>query len=171
METSMGTCVEFFNAQIENRHGHLYTCIYHQSNMFKYTLPYVINHVKCNHSLYFRSALIRAIRFCSNFNDFNQEQINLVIACLMNGYSMNFIETQLKHFYLRFNAEKIRFCSNQNTYQLLRQRLLDFINIQRDLSDKNQELEDKEYIIHFSYPYDYGPYNAFNKKFHENWQK
>lgn len=172
METSIGTCVQFFNGQIENRNGHLYTSVYHNSPMSKYTLPYVIDHAKLNHSLWFRSALIRAVRFCSNFIDFNHEQIYLVMGCLMNGYSIDFIETQLKHFYIRFDAEKIQcFCPNQTVYEQLRHRLFDFINVQRTIYDKNQELEDKEYIFHFSYPYDYGPYRQFNKKFHEIWKK
>jgi len=169
IETSTGKCVQFLNIQIENRIGHLYTCIYHDSQKSKYTLPYVIGHAKLKHSLWFRSAFIRAILCYSNFFDFNQEKIYLEMTCLANGYSSDIIENQLKHFYIRFNAEKIRFCSDQIVYERLRRRLFDFINVQRTISDKNQELEDKEYIFHFSYPYDYGPYNQFNREFHKIW--
>jgi hypothetical protein len=169
IETSIGRCVQFLNTHIENRHGHLYTRVYHDSQISKYTLPYVVGHVELNHSLWFRSTLIRAVRLCSKFADFQQEQIYLEMSCLLNGYSKDFIETQLKHFYIRFNAEKIRFCLDQTVYERLRHRLFDFINLQRTISDKTQALEDTEYIFRFSYPYDYGPYIKFKEKFHELW--
>ena len=172
IQTAMGTCVQFFHAQIENRRGHLYTSVYHPSSQSKYTVPYVMDHVKSNHSLWFRSALIRAVRYCSNVYDFNHEQIYLVMACLTYGYSIDFIHTQLKHFYLRFNLEKIiHCCPNQTIYEQLRHQLFDYIDVQRIRSDKYQELDDKEYIFHFSYPYDYGAYHQFHRKFQELWKK
>ena len=168
----MGTSVQFLNARIENRGGHLYTSVYHHSSSSKYTLPYVIDHIKLNHSLWFRSALMRAVRFCSNVHDFNQEQIYLVMACLSYGYSIHFIETQLKHFYLRFNIDKLRFCPNQTIYeQQLRRPLFDLIDMQRTRSVRSQQLDDKEYIFHFSYPYDYGLYDQFHRQFQELWKK
>jgi len=168
-ETSIGRYVHFLNAHIENRQGHLYTSVYHQSDIQKYTIPYVVGHAKLQHRLWFRSALIRAVCFCTNVADFNQEQIYLEMACLANGYSIDFIETQLQHFYLRFNAVKIRYCLDQTVYQRFRDRLFDFTRSQRTLFDKDQELEDKNLICHFSYPYDYGLYNQFNEKFHQAW--
>jgi hypothetical protein len=170
IETKIDKCVQFLNAQIENRNGHLYTSVFHESSISKYTLPYVVGHTKFNHSLWFRSALIRAGLFSSNLNDFKQEEIALEMACLLNGYSIDFIETQLQHFYRRFNVEKMRFCLDQTTYEQLRHRLFDFIKVQRTLSDKARELEDQEYIFNFSYPYDYGPYNEFNFRFQNFWK-
>lgn len=172
MQTSMGTSVQFLNAQIENRAGHLYTNVYHASSRSKYTLPYVIDHVKLNHSLWFRSALIRAVRFCTNVHDFNQEQIYLMMACLSYGYSVHLIETQLKHFFFRFNIDRFRCCSNQTVYeQQLRSRLFDFVDVQHSRSEKYQELEDKEYLFHFSYPYNFGAYDQFHRQFQELWKK
>lgn len=159
----------FFNAYIENRHGNLYTRIYHDSPISKYALPYVIGHAKLDHSLWFRSALIRAVRVCSHYLDFLLEQNYLEVTCLTNGYSIDFIETQLKHFYLRYNAEKIRFCLDQTVYERLRRRLLDFIPLQRTQLDKDQDLEDQEYRFYFSYPYDSGSYNQFKNKFYQLW--
>jgi len=171
IEISFGQRIHYFNAQIENRQGHLYTCVYHASNVPKYCLPYVINPTKLNHCLWFRSALIRAIRFCSNYLDFLEEQNYLAMTCLTNGYSRNFIETQLQHFYLRFNAEKIRYCLDQTVYERLRQRCLDLIQDQRIKTKKLRELEDQEYLLNFSYSYDYGSYFQFNQKFHQLWSQ
>jgi hypothetical protein len=89
------------------------------------------------------------------------------MTCLANGYSINFIETQLKHFYLRFNAEKIRFCLDRTVYEKFRDRIFSLINQQCILSETQEQLDDNGYLFHFSYPYDYGPYNQFNEKFHD----
>lgn len=95
------------------------------------------------------------------------------MACLAYGYSIHFIETQLKHFYLNFNIDKFfRFCPNQTIYeQQLRRPLLDLVDMQRTRSERSQQLDDKEYIFRFSYPYDYGSYDQFQRKFQELWKK
>ncbi|CAF1317143.1 unnamed protein product [Adineta steineri] len=171
IEASFGRSIHFLNAQIENRNGHLYTSVYHdKTQISKYVLPYVVGQTKAQHSHWFRSALIRAIRFCSNYIDFIEEQSYLQMTCLANGYSIDFIEIQLKHLYIRFNAENIRFCLDQIVYQQLRRRILNFIDEQRIIYNKNEELEDQEYIFYLSYPYDYGSYNEYNRKFHETWR-
>ena len=169
LKTSLGQCVQFLSARIENRHGHLYTSVYHDPRMPKYTLSYAVGHAKVNHRLWLRSALMRAVRFCSNFLDFKQEEIYLEMTCLANGYSIDFVETQLKHFYLRFNAEKVRLSLDQTAYERLRRRLFDFLHLQHRLWAKEQELDDQDFIFRFSYPYDYGSYHQFQQKFCELW--
>ena len=173
LETSFGARVLYCNIQMENRHGQLYTSLYHHhhSNQSKYTLPYVIGHTKINHQHWFRSALIRAVHVCSNFIDFQMEQINLQMTCLLQGYSNEFIQTQLKHFYDFFHAEKNRFCLDSENYERMRRRSFDLIARQRTCLLKQQQLEDEDFIFHFSYPYDYGAYNDFNQTFVDVWKK
>ena len=114
---------------------------------------------------------MRAVRYCSNFNDFEQERIYLEMSCLLNGYSLDFIETQLTHFYQYFNADRIRFCMNQIVYDKLRGRLFDFIDRQRKNLDKFHALEDVERVIRLPYLYDYGLRQKFNEKFLEIWSQ
>ncbi|CAF1392968.1 unnamed protein product [Adineta steineri] len=140
IEASFGRSIHFLNAQIENRNGHLYTSVYHdKTQISKYILPYVVRDTKAQHGHWFRSALIRAVRFCSNYIDFIEEQSYLQMSCLAN------------------------------VYQRLRQRVLVFIDEQRIMLDKNQALEDQEYIFHLSYRYDYGSSYAYNEEFHNTW--
>ena len=169
LETFVHKCIPFLNAYIENDNGQLRTCVYHPPQIQKYTLPYVVGHSKLKHTLWFRSALIRAVRFCSNLTDFQQEQIYLEMTCLANGYSIDFIETQLKHFYRFFHAEETRYSLDQSTYEQFRRRSFDFIIEQHKTADNKQKLEDNNHVLYFSYPYDYGPYNQFNEKFLAHW--
>jgi len=169
LEISSGRCVNFLNTYIENCHGQLYTRVYHHPTMEKYTLPYVVGHAKLSHSHWLRTALMRAVRFCSNYQDFDRERIYLEISCLRNGYSIDFIETQLKHFYRYFNAEIIRFCMDQVVYDKFRRRLFDFIDHQRIMFDKWQQFEKNDRIIYLHYLYDYGPRDKFKEKFHQIW--
>jgi hypothetical protein len=172
LDIFLGQSVHFFDAHIENRHGQLYTSIYHHpSNMEKkYSMPYVVDHTKFSHRHWFRSALIRAVRFCSNVDDFLQERIYLEMACLMNGYSNQFIETQLKHFYHYFNATTIRFSMNQMIYNKFRDRLLRFIDEQRINWKQAQELEAHERVIYLDYFYQNGGSpEKFHQKFHQIW--
>lgn len=171
VETSFAQRLVYFNTQIENRHGQLYTSVFHPSDASKYTLPYVLGHTKLNHQLWFRSTLMRAIRLCSNYLDFQMEQTYLIVACLLHGYSKELVDTQLKHFYLRFNAEKICHGLDTHVYDRLRRRLFDFIAVQRAQLFKQQQLEDEEFLFHFSYPYDYGAYHNFHDHFLTLWTK
>ena len=75
LDVKIGLTANFLNAHIENRNGVLYSRVYHDPNMQKYTLPYAIGHSKVAHSHWLRSALIRAVRYCTSVHDFNQERI------------------------------------------------------------------------------------------------
>ena len=108
VQAKMGFKSQFLNAHIENQNGTLYSCVYHDPNSQKYTLPYVIGHPKVAHSHWFRSALIRAVRYCTSVFDFNQERIYLEITCLANGYSLEFIEQRINHFFTLFDATSLR---------------------------------------------------------------
>ena len=92
-----------------------------------------------------------------------EEQLYLQITLLTNGYSRDYVETQLKHFYHFFNTARIRYCCDPSIYAQLRRQIFDFIN--------KQKREEHNQLIHFYYPYDYGPYRQFNRKFDEHWSR
>ena len=108
LDVKIGLSANFLNTHIENRNGVLYSRVYHDSNMQQYTLPYVIGHSKVVHNHWLRSALIRAVRYCTSVHDFNQERIHIETTCLANGYSLEFIERRIDHFYTHFDAASLR---------------------------------------------------------------
>jgi hypothetical protein len=82
------TSVSYLNAYIANQNGRLYTRVYNDSAIQPYILPYVVGHSKVNHSDWIRTALLRAVCYCSSVEDFNQERIYIELTCLVNGYSL-----------------------------------------------------------------------------------
>ncbi|CAF1420413.1 unnamed protein product [Rotaria sordida] len=66
----ISTNVQFLNASIENRQGQLYSQVHCDSNMSRYTLPYLLGHSKSAHSDWLRTALIRAVCYCTSVDDF-----------------------------------------------------------------------------------------------------
>ena len=155
---------QFLNAYIENRNGTLYSRVYYDPNIQKYTLPYVIGDTTAAHSHWLRSALIRAVRYCTSVDDFNRERISLEITCLANGYSLEFIEDRINHFFTYFHATSLRLSLDQKVYDKFRRRLFNFIIEQHCFFDKGQELEKKKQQVRLSYHYQFGPKYQFNEK-------
>ncbi|CAF1563519.1 unnamed protein product, partial [Adineta ricciae] len=114
-------------AHIENQNGTLYSRVYYESTIQRYTLPYVIGHAKVVHSHWFRSALIRAVCYCTSVEDFQQERTYLELTLLINGYSLLFVETHVKHFFNHFHAQTLRFSRSQSAYDNFRQQWFTFV--------------------------------------------
>ena len=169
MQTSFGRSVQFFNTHIENRHGCLYTCLAHSSSHAPFRVPFVIGDSKVEHSRWLHAALLRAGQVCSNANDFVEECIHLEMACLFAGYSVDFLEMHLQHFFRSTNADVTGFAMQQSNYDKLRQRLLDSADTQRARLQSCQELEDKERVLHLHYLHDYGPRARFRHRFNQIW--
>ncbi|UJR34546.1 hypothetical protein I4U23_027323 [Adineta vaga] len=166
---SIGSNVHYFNAYIENRKGELYTKVYHDPMIPRYTLPYVVGHSKVRHSDWLRSTLLRAVCYCSSVGDFLQERLYLELTYLVNGYSFFFVESHIQNFFDYFQRESMRYCSEQTNYHSFRRQWFDFFELQNQRSEKLQQLDDNKQVIRFSYFYDYGPRCEFNQYFHELW--
>lgn len=171
LQTFVGPTVHFLNAYVANRNGQLYTRVYHDPISQGYTLPYVIGHSKLNHSDWLRSALVRAVAYCSSVEDFQQERIYLQLTCLVNGYSLLFVESHIQHFFYYFTADNMRYYLDQTMFDKFRRRLFDFIDVQHELSNKNQRLDNNGSLIRLHYLYEIGPRCQFNQKFHNLWRK
>ena len=164
LQTSVGQSVQFCNIHVENRQGCLYTRLAHP-----YTLPFVVGDAKAEHSRWLQAALMRAGQVCSNVSDFVEERIDLEMACLLAGYSLDFLELHLRYFFRTTNTEAIRFSMSQVAYDTLRHRLFTLAEQQRTRLEKYQEMEDKERVLHLHYLHDYGPRTRFHERFHQIW--
>lgn len=170
VQKTIGSNVHYLNAYIENRHGQLYTRVDHQlSSIQRYRLPYVMGHSKLAYSDWLRSALIRAVCYCSSVEDFHQERLYLELTYLVNGYSVLFVETRVQHFFDYFHMANMRYSANQMMYDKFRRQWFDYMNMQHDLSQKLQKFDDHDRLINFNYIYEYGPRCRFNQQFHQLW--
>ncbi|UJR18762.1 hypothetical protein I4U23_005668 [Adineta vaga] len=121
------------------------------------------------HSYSLRSALLRAVCYCSTAEDFHQERLYLELTYLVNGYSFFFVESHVQHFFDYYETQSIRYCSDQINYHIFRRRWFEFFDFKQERSKKLQELDDKNKVIHFNYIYDYGPRCEFNQDFLDRW--
>ncbi|CAF4310012.1 unnamed protein product, partial [Rotaria sordida] len=165
----ISTNVQFLNASIENRQGQLYSQVHYDSNMPRYTLPYLLGHSKSAHSDWLRTALIRAVCHCTSVDDFRQERIALELTYLINGYSLLFVETHIKHFFNYFHAQTMRYSRNQNTYDKFRQQWFKFVEQRHELSEQLEKFNNNGRLIQFNYIYDFGPRCRFNREFDRLW--
>ncbi|UJR12579.1 hypothetical protein I4U23_016755 [Adineta vaga] len=170
-QVSMGSNVHYLNVYLENQQGQLYSRVYHDPTIQRYTLPYVVGHSKLQHSYSLRSALLRAVCYCSSIEDFQQERIYIELTYLANGYSFFFVESHVQHFFDYYETQYIRYCPDQTNYHIFRRRWFEFFGFQQEHSEKLQELDDKNKVIHFNYFYDYGPRCEFNQDFRDQWSK
>ena len=164
MQATTDARVLFLGAHVENRQGVLYTRVSHDSSHQKYTLPYVMGHATVAHSHWLRSALVRAVRYCTSVEDFNRERIYVEVTCLTNGYTLAFVEKRIKEFFTRFDVATLRVIPDPYVYRQLRHRLFQFMSEQQRAADKTAELEKHERIARLSYRYEYGQRHSFDRK-------
>lgn len=164
IDFTMGLKLQFLNIHIENLNGDLFTCVHHDPRVQKCTLPYAVDNVHDAHSHWLRSSLIRAVRCCTSVFDFNQERIYLELTCLINGYSIDFVERRIHHFFQHFDALSLRSSLNQRVYEQLQHRLFNFVTEQHQLTRTNQDLESNHQLIRLSYFYQWGPRSEFDEK-------
>ncbi len=169
LRTRIGTSVSFLNAYVANQDGQLYTRVYRDPTIQAYTLPYVVGHPKVKHSDWIRSALVQAVCYCSSIEDFNQERIYIELTCLVNGYSVQFVDSRIAHFYDYFHENTLRYTMDQGRYEKFRRQWFDFTDMQRAYSSTLQHLDDHGHLIHLHYLYEFGARCQFNQEFVKLW--
>ncbi|CAF1322835.1 unnamed protein product [Adineta steineri] len=166
-DIKIDSTVQFLDVHVSNYHGTLFTRVYHDSNSQKYTLPYVIGNSRSAHSHWLRSALIRAVRYCISVYDFNQERLYLQATCLVNGYSLEFVDDRVRHFFKHFDGISLLSVLNQDEYDKLRRRLMNYIDEQKEYNLKNKELEKNKQLIRLNYLHEFGRKHEFNRQLKE----
>lgn len=131
-------------------------------------MPYVIGHSKLAYSDWLRSALIGAVCYCSSADDFNRERIYLELTYLINGYSLEFVDSHLQHFFDYFHATSERYRMNQAAYDKFRQRCFNYVQTKHNRQDQIRTFNNP---IHFNYIYEYGPRCQFNQQFNQLWSQ
>ena len=140
--------------------------------MQAYTLPYVIGHAQLNHCQYFRFALMRALCYCSNVYDFDQERLYMELTFLVHGFPLQLIEFYRERFFRQLkNSSFHKQLLDQSVYNQLRSELFRFIDQHKILSAKNHEYEENNRFFHLYYLYEWGPRRQFNRQFRELWSK
>lgn len=163
-ETKIDFHVDFLQVYIENRQGVHYTRVHHDSMTQKYILPFVNRHAYVEHSHWLRSSLVRAVRYCTSVEDFNQERAYLQMTLLANGYGLEFIEQRIAHFYHHFDVVSLRETLNQQVYDRLRHQMFNFLSEQHKRIKEEQDLNERKQWVQLTYSHQYGPRLEFERQ-------
>ncbi|CAF1397384.1 unnamed protein product, partial [Rotaria sordida] len=170
LTTYIDTRVEFLNAIIVNNRGFLETRVYHNQEEQPFLLPYTKNHPRLRHRQWFRYALIRAGQYCSSFEDFEEERRYIEMTFLTNGYSLDFVEYNLRQFYSRFFRSEYQIKDiNRHTYRILRRELFRLVDEEKRNLKEEQQLQKNNQLISLYYLFDWGSRCQFNEKFYKLW--
>jgi hypothetical protein len=170
--TTLGSSVHFLGAYIENkRGGHFYTRVYREPTLQPYVLPYVIGHPRLLYRQWFRWALIRAVRYCTVVEDFDEERLYIELTLLANGYSLDFVKSGTTKFFKRYSTVATLEPNHLDgrAYESLRIRLIERIQQEKQHRQQQKLLESNKKLIHLHYLYEWGPRCQFNETFHKLW--
>jgi hypothetical protein len=123
MTTSIDYKMEYLSAEISNHEGILKTTVYHDINIEPYALPYLleIKLMSQDHEFLIHAALIRALVYCINVNEFENERLYIESSFKINGVSIDVIQKAVQDFLVEFNIFVVDKCIDQDTYQNVRQ--------------------------------------------------
>ena len=126
MTTSIDSQTEYLSAEITNDEGISKTIVCHNVNLEPHTLPYILETKiisEDNHVL-IRTALIRALVYCSSIDEFESERLYIATSLMINGASKDCIETAEKHFRDEFKFCVVDACTiDKDIYQNVRRLL------------------------------------------------
>ncbi|CAF2056870.1 unnamed protein product [Rotaria magnacalcarata] len=173
--SSIDKQTHFLNCYIENINGRLYTRVYRDTTTTQsFLLPYFSDHPRLRYRQWYRFMMIRAVKYCDELEDFQDERRYIETTFLANGYSLDFIEYLWQQLLLHFNFSPKQFkLVDQYTYSTFRN---DIYRRMKSYSEENQQRQDEEYtliknnkLIRLYYLFDWGSRCEFNRKFHQLW--
>ena len=122
IKTSIGQQVQYLDAEIGHIEGILQNKVYHRSIIEPYALPYVCETtMSLSHMNLLRAALIRAIIYCSNLDEFENERFYIELSFMINDASYDCIQETIENIFKEFGQFNDSAYFNEDIYQDLRQ--------------------------------------------------
>ena len=180
---SVGSTIEFLDVFICNDQGQLKTSVFHKPAAEPYLLPFSSEHPRHTHSNTIKGALLRAIRLCSNVEDFDSERLQIELKLLLNGYPLRYVTYQFKKFFEQHNAYAlISEQPSEMIYQMLHKKLLHqlsrrqkqynefLLNDNTNVPQQQQQQRNQSTItVHFTF--ESGPMLKFKRELRRLWEK
>ncbi|CAF3173369.1 unnamed protein product [Rotaria sp. Silwood2] len=160
LSENIGITADFLDLHIENRDGKLLTTVYQKPSYEPYYLPFnSIHPLHMKKNIIF-TLLLRALRYCSTFQEYLNERERLRVALLLNKYPNKFIDEQFIYILEKLNIEHLL---TFNNYAQHRQKIIDSPTKEKVPIDYG-----KTVFVHFTYC---SNMRAFPAKFHDLWNK
>ncbi|CAF1088999.1 unnamed protein product [Rotaria sordida] len=96
LESNIGKSVSFLDVLLTNTNGTLHTSVYHKPSAEPYVVPFLSDHPRYTFPNIIQTALVRAIRYSSNFEAFNIERRGVRLMLLFNGYPTGYIDREFR---------------------------------------------------------------------------
>ncbi|CAF1203313.1 unnamed protein product [Adineta steineri] len=160
LSDNISNCINFLDLHIENQKGQLITKVYHKPSYQPYYLPFNSIHplhMKANIPF---TMLLRAIRYCSSFEDYFDERGKLRMDLLVNKYPVKFIDKHFTRLLDKFNIHELL---NMYNYNTLRQQVVDTPHEAKAAINYQKTL-----FVHFTYCQNM---TTFPRHFHTLWNK
>lgn len=116
--------VDFLDVSIINEDGRLRTKIHHKPAAEPYILPFTSTHTRHVQRNIPYAEILRAVRLCSNLNDFQTEWCRIDVSLLLNAYPPSFIRKQFGRLFRSTPIISMLDGMNEQSYQQLHHRLL-----------------------------------------------
>ncbi|CAF2971084.1 unnamed protein product [Rotaria sp. Silwood2] len=156
---SIGQTAEYLDVKLENRGDKLISEVFHKPSYEPYFLPYISTHARhMKENIPFR-ALVRAIRYCANYDTYKREHAYMCVSLPLNKYPLDFILKQFERVSQTFQCA----VSAQKNFLNMRKILLNAT----DNNAKKAKIYSKVNIMcHFSFC---KGMHAFSTRFYKLW--
>jgi len=121
---SIGSTIEFLDVCVDNNQGRLKTTVFHKPAAEPYIVPFLSDHPRHIHRNTIKGALFRAVRLCSDVEDFDKERLNIELTLLLNAYPPRFVSYHFKQFFQQNNAMSLMEQLDESVYKELHQKLI-----------------------------------------------
>ena len=160
LNVHMDSSVNFLDLHVETTNGKLYTKVYHKPSYEPYYLPFTSVHPLHMKKNIPYAMLIRAIKYCTVFEDYQTEREKLRMALLLNKYPGHFIMKEFDRVFETFNSGHPLTTKN---YEELHETM-----IYSPVKEKVSIDHGKVMFVHFTYC---SNMRTFPSIFHDLWQK
>ncbi|CAF1423244.1 unnamed protein product [Rotaria sordida] len=159
LSENVGFMTDFLDLHIENKDGQLFTTVFQKPSYEPYYLPFNSVHpIHMKKNIIF-TMLLRALRYCSTFQEYLNERERLRMALLLNRYPNKFIDKQFNNILSKLNIQSLT-CNN---YVNCRQEVID-----SPIREKVPVDYEKIMFVHFTYC---SSMRTFPIKFQALWNK
>ncbi|CAF3299560.1 unnamed protein product [Rotaria sp. Silwood2] len=160
LSENIAVTADFLDLHIENKNRELFTTIYQKPSYEPYYLPFnSIHPLHMKKNIIF-TLLLRALRYCSTFQEYLNERERLRVALLLNKYPNKFIDERFIYVLEKLNIEQFL---TSNNYAQHRQKIID-----SQIKEKVPIDFGKIVFVHFTYC---SNMRTFSGKFHALWNE
>ena len=163
--------ISFLEMIIENRRGQLFTSIDRSTGEARYLLPYVVGHPTVIYAHYFQSLIIRAIRCCSDADDFDRERLQIECLYLLNGFPPLVVQEYIKRFNHCFQVDLCRLVHDPIGYRRCREQMFERIDQEISRYEQQHQWQCNGKFFRFTYLYEQGRRRDFNRQFQHLWTR